>query len=65
MQAGLWAEGNEPAAPKKPDLCHKKNPKQSYALGVPELLLQLRLLLAGRRGVGGWGAARLAYMDGK
>ena len=41
----------------------KKNPKQSYALGVAELLPQLRLL-CGRRGVGGWGAARLAYKHG-
>ena len=40
----------------------KKDPQAVYALGVPELLPQLGSYLAGRRGVGGRGAARSAYM---
>ena len=35
---------------------------EALALGVPELLPQLGFYLAGRRGVGGRGAARSAYM---
>jgi len=38
----------------KPGLGHKKEPQAVYALGVP-----------GRRDVGGWGAARSAYVRGK
>jgi hypothetical protein len=40
----------------------KKDPEQSTRPGSTELLPQLRLL-AGRQGVGGWGAAQPAFCD--
>jgi len=39
----------------KPGLCHKKGPQAVYALGVPEWLPQLRLLLGWATGCRGMG----------
>jgi hypothetical protein len=42
----------------KPGLRQRKTPSSLHAWGSGSLLPQLRLIEAGRQGVGGWGAAR-------
>jgi hypothetical protein len=45
-QTGALSTGGAPQRhwPQKPWRCHKKEPQADYALGVPELLPQLRLM---------------------
>jgi hypothetical protein len=52
-----------PGLATKSQAATKKNPKQSTRLGFLRCCLKLRLIGTGRRGVGGWGAARPAYVD--
>jgi len=59
--AGRQARSSRrPAVRQFPAIAIKKNPKLSMRLGVLSRP-QLRLSGLGGRGVGGWGAARLAY----